>query len=269
MLNSLSRPEFQRKRRNKLLLRLGLFFFTFVFLVGLVSYAAHRPSIRISNVELVGGVLVTQSDVAEKSQVFLSGSYFWLLPKNNGLWYPRGGLEKYLADELKRIDTIHIERKSFNTIIVQITERKPEALWCDKLSEEEKCYFLDQNSAIFAEAPNFSGDAYFKYYGLVSTATPIGQYYIASTTEFAEVRNFVENTKQLSLKPQYIIGKDAGEFSLIIGGGGQIYFDTKELLSKAASNLEALLKTSALSQNISHLDYIDLRFGNKLYYKLK
>ena len=272
--SSLSREEYLRKKRKRKLIRYGVVLFLIIFIISLTSYIAHRQNIRISKVELHGQVLVEPTDLASTALKYMEGSYFWLFPKNNFLWYPKTKLTGYLKETFKRIDTIHIERKGFDTIIVDIVERKSFAIWGDTLpgeSEEGKAqfYFMDSNSTIFAEAPNFSGDAYFKYYGLVETKTPIGQFYIASSTEFSEITRFVEDVRMLGLKPQYIVAKSGAEFSLVIGSGGQIYFDVKESLVKAGDNLEALLRTEALSKNISNLDYIDLRFGNKLYYKLK
>lgn len=128
---------------------------------------------------------------------------------------------------------------------------------------------------MFAKAPIFSGDAYFKYYGLVASTTessPIGQEFMASTTEFADISNFVFKAKELKIKPLYIEAKDNGEsFLLFVAGGGEIYFDTKEPLSVVGQNLEALLRTPVFASSTWNLpiEYIDLRYGNKLFYKLK
>lgn len=269
------REEYFRRKRRRRLIRIGLVALLIIFIIGLASYLSHRQKIRISKVELVGGVLVTQPEIEKESLEFMSGSYFWLFPKDHALWYPRKGLENYLSQTFKRIDNIKIQRKGWNMIVVEIKERKPIATWCGNTVSESnmsKCYFLDQNGTIFAPAPYFSGDAYFKYYGLVATDTPVGTQYIASTTEFSEITDFVESTKQLSLRPQYIMAKSNEEFSLIISGGGEIYFDTKIPLSVVAENLEALLRTPELSMKSNSdlpVEYIDMRFGNKLFYKLK
>ncbi len=70
----------------------------------------------------------------------------------------------------------------------------------------------------------------------------------------------------------YLVAKEGDEFSLVVSGGGEIYFDIKESLSKVADNLEALLRTPELATSTSRdlpVEYIDMRFGNKLFYKLK
>ena len=278
MLNSsFRREDYIRKKRERLFIKIGVFFLVLIMLIGIVSYVSHRKEIRISKVELYGGVLVRQSDIEAEILQFLYGSYFWLFPKGNVFLYPKNSLENYLKEKFKRIDTIDIQRKKFDSLSVKITERKPEALWCDlpvpEMGTPEHCYFMDSNSTIFVEAPYFSGDAYFKYYGLMSTSTTvIGREYMASSTQFSDISKFISDIRKLSVSPVYLLAKDNGEFTLVLSTGAEIYFDTKESLSKTSSNLNALLSSDVFptsSDPTINVDYIDLRFGNKLFYRLK
>lgn len=279
------REEYLRKKRKKKLIKFGLVFIVIILLISLASYISHRKKFRISEVSLSGGVLVTENDVKLKTLEFLGGSYYWIFPKNNFAWYPKKDLKNNLKSSFKRIDSIDINLDGYNSIVIKITEKKPVATWCDKIPDKnflltpedysniENCYFIDDNSAIFAPAPHFSGNAYFKYYGLVSTSTnPIGSYYISSPLEFNDLASFVDEVKLLEVYPLYLVAKGSGEFSLVLYGGGEILFDNKEPLKKVAENLKALLRTPEMSTTTANylpVDYIDLRFGNKLFYKLK
>lgn len=282
------REEFLRKKRKKRIIRYSIFLGIFVFVVAVVSYISYRPSIRISEVELVGGILVTEADVKKTTLDYNQGSYFWLFPRNSSFWYPKQSLKKKLMDNFKRIETLEMNLKNFKTLVVTITERKPIATWCrDEGSVEQvvtpessttppeiktipsQCYFIDQNGTIFAVSPFFSGDAYFKYYGIIKEENPIGLEYMASTTKFTEINQFVDSVKGTSLRPQYVIAKENDEFSMVLAGGGEIYFDTKKPLNIVFDNLETLIATPELFGRTARLDYIDLRYGNKLFYKLK
>lgn len=281
--------EYLRKKRKQKQIKFGIFVFLVILFIAIFSYLSHRPEFRISKIELVGGILVTQQDIELKSLDYLKGSYFKLFPKDNYFWYQEHKLADYLKENFKRIDTIDLGVKGFKTLIVTISERKPFAIWCNtvpnkdySLAEgvqmedgtlpDEDCYFIDQNSTIFAPAPSFSGDAYFKYYGIISDGSPIGKEYMASTTVFSEIAGFVSRVRDMSIRPQYIVTKEKDQFSLVVSGGGEIYFDIKEPLSKVGDNLEALLKTRDMEKTKDGnlpIQYIDLRYGNKLFYKLK
>ena len=282
--SSLRSKELAKKKRNRRLVRLGVVVGGFVLIVGLLSYGAHRKEIRISAVELSGGVLVTQPEVQADAFSYLAGSYFWLFPKNNALLYSRTGLENHLRADFPRISEIVVSLKNFHTLLVTIRERTPQAHCCDMqpgnnsatstdstlTATPPHCYFMDSTSSIFAPAPDFSGDAYFKYYGLLdtSTSTPIGMQYIASSTEFAAINNFIESMRQMSLDPAYLSAQDNGDFTVALDNGAKIYFNISSV-SDAATNLAALLRTPTISRGASHellVDYIDLRFGNKLFY---
>ena len=275
------REEYLKKKRKAALIKYGLILLLCVTVfIGLVLIS-RIPKFRISTINLSGEILVSKDDVSNATKNFLSGNYIWLFPKNNFLLYPHNELEQMLKEKFQRINTISINIKNFQNLEIKITERNLNALWCDGVPSggefgdapaPEKCYFMDKNGLIFSEAPDFSGDAYFKYYGEVSaTNTPIGTKYIASADLFKDISNFITRVQDISLHPIYLINTEAGQFTLGLLGGGKIYIDTKDSLSKTADNLQALLGTISATTTFSALnfDYIDLRFGNKLFYKLK
>ena len=62
--------------------------------------------------------------------------------------------------------------KGFRTIVIKISERDPFALWCDGEAPVDgddanvgSCFFLDSDGYIFANAPYFQDNVYFKLYG--------------------------------------------------------------------------------------------------------
>ncbi len=308
--SSFRREEYVKRRRTLKWIRFSVISFCILLVCTLLVYISYRPSLRISEVTLSGQVLVTGGEVKNETLNFLRGKYLWLLPKNSAFLYQRRALEVYLKEHFKRIDTIHISLTNYHTLSVNISERKPFAIWCDMLpsqftggapttthsattlasstleespvdtresvveSTESHCYFMDSNSTIFAEAPQFSGDAYFKYFGLLDTniLSPIGHEYIKNTEDFSHMDTFVRVAQSLGIRPQYLVAKENGEYSLVLFGGGSIYFDTREPLEKTGDNLRTLLQSPVFATTTKYglpVEYIDLRFGNKLFYKLK
>lgn len=280
-------------------------FLLLVIFFGLV-FLSRMQKFRITTVELSGEVLVVPDEVVSASNDFLSGYYIGLFPRNNFFLYPQSALQKFLEDKFKRINKISLKLSGFKKLEISIIERKQQALWCDGAPDiaspanasstlitvtapkslTEKCYFLDDNGLIFSEAPNFSGDAYFKYYGGLGTGTspagsvptdsasygtPIGQTYLATSTVFQEVSSFVESVKQTAVTPVSVLASDDGQFTMFLSSGGKIYFNQPDSLSKSADNLKVLLQTLSVSSSTSilNINYIDLRFGDKLFYKLK
>jgi hypothetical protein len=268
-----SREEYLKKKRKARLLKLALALFLSTAIFAGLVFLSRLQKFRIAEFDVSGNVLVSANDVSIAAQNFLSGNYFWFFPKNNDLLYSRHGLEKTLSEKFRRIAGVSVHLKNFRTLSIAITERSLNALWCDGEPNSvlpENCWFMDDNGLIFAPAPQFSGDAYFKYYGLVSaTTSPIGQPYLASTTEFQSLTEFVKRADDFSLQPIYLQDAGQGQFIVGLSGGGQIYIDANQSLSKEGDNLEALLGIFSASTTPLDFDYIDLRFGDKLYYKMK
>lgn len=272
---SFSRDEYIKKKRKARFVRWGIVSALLIVIFGTCIYIVHRPEIRIDTVVFSGGVLVKHADVEAETLVFLGHSYLGIIPKNNILFYPHDSLEAYLKDVFRRIDQISITRSNMHSLSVTITERKPVALWCDTLPDVGlalHCYFMDNLGILFAEAPQFSGDAYTKYFGLINSDTPVGSQFTVSSTTFRVINDFVHEVDVLSLGPEYIVAKDNGEFSIYLSSGGYILFDLKSDIGKTRDNLEALLRAPAFATSTRGrlpIDYIDLRFGNKLFYKLR
>jgi cell division septal protein FtsQ len=257
---------------------------------------------RISTIEVSGETLVNPADVVSDSQSFLAGYYLGIFPRDNAFIYPEAGLKNFLKSQFERIDTIQTKLVGWNKLEIIIAERQQQALWClgspvaeinntnssgtspaGSLSassspsdaqdaiDSAKCYFLDSNGLIFSVAPNFSGDAYFKYYGNIATNDPVGQTYLSTTTVFQQVSDFVVSVGETSVTPVSILAGDGGDFTMFLSSGGKIYFNQSEPFSQTIDNLKALLQTlsESSSTSVSNIDYIDLRFGDKLYYKMK
>ncbi len=62
------------------------------------------------------------------------------------------------------------------------------------------------------------------------------------------------------------------EYHLLLPNGGKIIFNKKDKLEDINSNLESFLNDQPnikVSDFLTNISYIDMRFGNKIFYKLK
>ena len=143
---------------------------------------------------------------------------------------------------------------------------------------DNKCYFLDSDGYIFDKAPYFSGDVYFKFYGdsLLSNENPSGSYLMKD--KFSKIIEFKNSIEKMNLKPTSFYLNENGEegnFSLFgePGISPKIIFKVDGDYEKLAENLQAAISVDPLKTNLktksSSLLYLDLRFGNKVYYKFK
>lgn len=243
----------------------GLLFF--------LSWFSWRPGLLISHIVIKGDTVINTEDITHEVRLQIAGNYFGMFAKSNTLLYSDKTVNASLLKKFPRILYIEQEIGADNTLTITIHEREPFALWCDHLPAEDtapSCYFLDKDGYVFDHSPDFSGDAYFKYYGRLPYEAPIGSYYLASTTEFHELASFVTETKELEISPLYIVSTSEDDFDLYVFGGGKIMFQASDGLPQVAERLSVMLKTKNLVPRKGSellVEYIDLRFGNKLFFK--
>lgn len=273
MTRDIRGAEYSRQKRKKRIIVSSLFAGICIALCILLVWLSRLPSLQIREVRISGATVLQEEVLQEEVRMLLQGTYAWFIPKTNIFLYPKKEIEASLYTQYPRISSVFLTRLEKGVLSVDVREREAFALWCDTIPVGEsvsQCYFLDKDGFVFDRAPLFSGDAYFKYYGIVPYEAPIGSYYLASTTRFHELSRFVESVKALDISPLYISAKNQENFELFIFGGGKILFDTQEGLDKIEGRLSALLKTQNLVPREGGellIEYIDLRFGNKMFFK--
>ena len=228
-----------------------------------------RIQIRETNIE--GTNIIDKEEVNNIVNTSLSGNYLWLIPKSNTFLYSLKDLNNNLIKKFPGIYSLNINREGFKKISIEIEERKPQALWCKDGNEEiPECYFVDSTGKVFASAPYFSGNVYFIYKGELSKEDPLGaQIFIPE--DFSLFQIFIKQIKsKLELSIVGVELKNQGDFDLLLSSGTKIMLNKKNSYEDMYNNIDTILKSQQLSSsNLDSIDYIDMRFGNKVYYKAK
>jgi hypothetical protein len=283
VLNSPRLTELKNQRRKAVVNKFLIIFFGLVVLFALGTYFSRLDGLNISQVEISGNKVIDTSAIESIVKDQIAGKYLWLFPKTNVLFYPKGKIKSTLQNNFPRLSNIEIsiDRK---TLKISVSEREARYLWCGEYSDvrrptEEKCYFLDDEGYIFDEAPYFSGEVYFKFYGLSDVGRPtsdrIGSYF--SQKNFKQLILFKDVVANMGIEPVMINLLPDGDVEMFLARSGsnalgpKIIFKADVDLKNVAENLQAALATdpfmSGFKNKYSLLQYIDLRFGNKVYFK--
>ncbi len=276
--------QIRRKRRIHKI-RLFLIFLLLLFLVifGL-SYFSFHKRVTLNNVIISGNSIVDEKEVKTHIENNIKGKYFHLFSKSNIFIYPRKQIYDDLMISFPRIKSLSIYREKSNILHVDIEERLGSYLYCgedvpeDKNQIGENCYFLNNDGYIFDKAPYFSGDIYFKYYmSLPDSDLSLYGSQMIDQNRFHEIVRFIDGVMALSFKPIYLHVLDNGDVSLYLKGVGdnnpRILFKKDDDLLIILDNLSLAMKKPEFSKEItskySTLQYIDLRFKNKVVYKFE
>lgn len=268
-------------RRKKFLTKilLGILILLILFVVSIFVS-------RISNINIVNIVIKTEGSVVTEKEILeivnndISGKYLNLYPKTNIFIYGKEKITTDIYDKFKRIKNVNIERIGFNGINITIKERNPVGLWCGKkINTDEQCYFLDEDGFIYTEAPTFSGSVFFRNYGNITGKEQIGSNFLNSE-KFKEISFFVKSIKDINVNPISFFVNDNGDYEIYFGDNsknynfydGKIIFNNDDNLGEIFDNLMTILNERTLVKGLDdnvQLDYIDLRFGKKVFYKFK
>jgi hypothetical protein len=287
ILNSPRILEIKRKRRKVVFKKfLFLSIVTLIFL-GTLAYISNLKSLNITEIEIACNKVIDTEILKTAIEQQISGKYFWVFPKTNVLYYFKNSIKNELRDKFKRIKDIDLAIKDNKVLFVSLTERAPEYTWCgierskesNPTTGDQKCYFLDEGGYIFDEAPYFSGEVYFEFYGTpegidLVEAKPLGLYF--AKNNFKQLVSLKNTLIGLDFKPTALFVKEKeGEFLLSSSAtpnvNPKIFFNLSADYQKTEENLDAAVSTeplkSALKEKYSSLQYIDLRFDNRVYYK--
>lgn len=234
-----------------------------IFLLLIVGIAAlwsffWLPYFRINEVE-INDPLVNKREVEEKLGLSLSSLNKLFLPKNNFFLFPSNVAQKAILES--GLGVADIEKKFPNKISVNFIEIKPKFLYC----EQKICFFVDKDGVPHETAPFFS-DSPLPILEIDGAEAKLGKGLLVKS-EANFLLEFQQEIKKFGLEIKKIeINKD---IKLTINDGWQLILilgeekEPKSIAQKLFLIFERKIKDS------SRLEYIDMRFPNKAFYKLK
>jgi len=274
--------EIKHKLRMK---RLRWSILLIVILGGLtwgLSYLSNDRHVVIDKIEIAGAHIINQDNVESNIKENLSGKYLHLFSKSNIFIYPRSKIYDSLLLNFPRIEKLSVYRDNLRTLHIDISERSGSYLYCgpsipeDKEEVGENCYFVNDDGYIFDKAPYFSGNIYFKYYlTLENNPEPQGKQML-SVDEFHKIVKFINEVNNLGLKTIYLHMDSDNTNYLYLNHETEsippkIIFKNENSFDTILENLTAAMKKREFADEIKSkyntLQYIDLRFKNKVLYK--
>jgi len=255
-----------RRRRRRWFLGGGVAFLCLLVLGGL-AWLSRAPFLRVTSVQVVNAQALASSTIAQFAWDQMSGAYGWLFARNNIFLYPRQTISQQLLLQNPGLRAVDVHAQDFHTVVIKVTERTPVALWCDT-----DCYYMDEQGLVYAAAPQDGAPTYISYQGPVATTTEPGLRQYLTTEEFQSLAALMAALAQTM--PDNPVGQVVVDDNL----DTRVYFQNDFLL---IFNLKddggdiferftlALSSDVFKGKTVADFEYLDLRFGDKLYYKLK
>jgi len=270
--------RFVKKRKNYRWYMLIGFLLVASLCVGLF-FIARMSSLSISQISINGLATIHEEDTRNTISSVLSGSFAsGLIPYRFILFAPTQAIAARLQEKFPLIAKADIQTKFPDTLIVNITEHQLFGALCndalnsgalDQDKRDISCAYLDTEGIAYQKAPETQGFLIIK----ISINTP----QIAIGQETID-RTMLQRIKELDKALPRIIGSPIASYRIERPASHELVIITKQgfsLLVKDDGDIDSMLYTlkTVLEKEIGarsrNLDYIDLRFGNKVFYKFK
>lgn len=272
--------ELYKKKRRRNRIKIIIFSFLVILAVTGLVFLSRTPIFQITTITISGTRVLDEQELHSIVDAELSEYYLHVIPKRNGLIIPKKAIMQMLYDTFPRIKHISISSPATNELALAITERESISLWCGvsvpKDLNDLSCFYLDENGYVFSKAPYFSGNIYLRFFGPLSDIgdDPIGKNFLDAVS-FHNILQFQDGTTALGLPPSaFIVGDTEYDFLLadkIDENKDKIIISDLSILPRTLDNLASALAVEPLKSDVvkkfDSLLYIDLRYGDKVYYK--
>ncbi len=274
-------PLRARRRKVRALISFG----ALVLIAGIVygvSLISYLPRFSIQTIEVSGAKEVPVSLITKYVEMELYDGSHRILSRSNLFLYPRTSIEKAVAGYFPRIRTASISRESLlaQAITVLVEERAPYARWCPSPFAPGKpagdCFLMDDGGFIFADVAT-STDALKTHYvfrGAIATSTsPIGQQFLPG--RLSGILALLDRLGQAGRSAESVSVESEQDFEVTVSPaeGAKRGFIVRASFGNdggaVVRNLELVLSSDILRGKEAELEYVDLRFGNRVYYKFK
>lgn len=263
-----------RERRRKRQFRLAVLFFVLVVvLAGALIYFSRLASLSISDVEVTGTKMADAGGIQTLVKNDISGNYLAAFPRKNIFLYPARGIERDILSQFPVVKTVSLSRNPSTVLQVAVDERSPFALWCgtvlDPAAPDDSCLFIDDGGVTFGQAPSFSANTFFEWYGPLATTSP--SFTFRGATDFSSLNANLQSFEHAGYAPIRGVVSD-GDIRFIMANGAEVLVTEKDFpydLDKLKSFMTGSVLPSSAKATLDGVDYLDLRFDNKVYSKMK
>lgn len=258
--------------------------FLFRFILGACLLTSIILLLNIAQLQIKGVTIASDLRDKEEIQSFLesklSEKILFVLPKKNIFFVQKDSLRENVAQTFPILENVSISIKE-KVLFLEGKERTPAFLYCGSEPHRDgfgsdSCDLMDERGFSFRKAPVFSGPVYFTFYVEGAPQTIVGSTLLPYEI-FSELILFRDGLKEIGISPTGIVVGADDTLTLLLskkGGAsyGKILFSKTQNIDGLLNDLRLITQNEPLKSSIvqpEKIEYIDVRYKDKVYYKLK
>lgn len=258
------RKKLQEQRNNGA----KIFFSTlFIAFAGAVYFFCFSSFFKIEKINVQSETIAPEA-VIEKAEEQMSAQFLFIFSKRN-IWFFNAGK---LAVEISKnyfLDELVVKKHYPKQIDIYIKEKAAAAYWL----RADQCYKVDKVGAIIGFCPADGGAAAAADIIQVRDLRPALSLKIGDSITTAEELKYIETLEQgfaqtLGIQTksyEFLIAES--ELKIYLKQGPEIFLNMQKPAGEVISKLTILFNKEIPKNKLGAIGYIDMRFGEKIYYQ--
>jgi len=248
----------KKRKKDKRFFR---FLILILILIGSLFYFLFFSSIfQIEKIEIVGNQKVNPQNLKKFLQDQIQKNIFGFKSESIFLLNPKK-IEKSIQDQFPPVFEVDLKRRFPNQLFLEIKEREAIAIF----QKNGNQFLLDREGIIFDWAKDL--DLIMIENLTLKKELVFGKKVIPkeNLSQILKIKDLIEKNSDLKIKKASLISEQRADF--LTTEDWQIYFNLRDNLENQVSNLILVLEKEITDKKRETIKYIDLRFGNRVYYK--
>ncbi len=257
----------KQKKKHVRTIKASLLFFAVLLLIVGFIFLLRAPVIQIQDIKINGNIFVPVQEIQDKTNTVLDSNIIGIIPKRNIFLFSAREVELKLKEN-PAIVSVEIKKDFFNTILIEIVEQEKEMVYCTSI-ERGECYYINKTGFLYAKISDFiipeQEVIIYSEQGIKKIEDTILEKEL-----YTDVVSFIKSSARYDIRIGEVFIKSDGLIEFVTRDNVRIITSIYDDFAKDFNNLVVLFEKQVLIKDqLLKVEYIDLRFGNKVFYKNK
>lgn len=230
--------------------------FLLIIILASLSWFIYGPFWKINKVDVLNAKHTDVNLLKADLDSFLKQRSLFIIPNDHIILLSKKKIENYILNKYPSVEEVSVDKTFDKEIIIKIKDRKATGVWCD-----QKCFFFDDEGILFKKSFDFTG-AIFAVWSIKEDTKSLNFYDKVPCLNMCVEEDFVSFLSNNKVKKVLIDGEN-------LFMNTEYGFDIKALNNATTTMRNMNFFLNKYEESLNVLDYVDIRFMDKIFYKMR
>lgn len=224
------------------------------------------PALRVTDIALQGGTEQLRHEVEDAIRAELAGAWLGVAPRESAILVSARRLARRLRERFPEAAELTVAKEFPARLRVSLRERTPWGVYCEEAAATASppCAFLDANGVAYEPFSDARGHLFHR----ISASAPVraGSQVSAAILRYFDASDAALAAIGADLVALAIASSSPGDYRLATAEGWSLLVAADRPPQAWRPLLETVMHRE-IGERRSELEYVDLRFGNKVFYR--